>query len=132
MSRKIKSKVEWMNSIIETYKEDGDCRLATFIGLIRYYGVDVSINEMFGLGCGLDFSSINISVGSIKILGITGRNFEVEKSFCDRVNLKCREKISTYTPKKVFSKPFDIEILKVVSKYHLEDYIHKRITLKRY
>ena len=78
MNNKLIKKYVWKDEEIKTHKEDGDCRLATFLGLVRYYKADVTINELFGLGCGLDFTLMDVPAGSVNILGVTGRNFEVE------------------------------------------------------
>lgn len=115
MNNKLIKKYVWKDEEIKTHKEDGDCRLATFLGLVRYYKADVTINELFGIGCGLDFTLMDVPAGSINILGVTGRNFEVEKNFCEKINITIKESISTYKPKRFWDKPFDYEILSEVA-----------------
>lgn len=76
-----------------TYSERkyGDCRTKAFKQVFDHYGFEYSVQEIFGIGRGLAFSTIECQYGNIPLVGIEGRDFNAELEFCKQCGIHCQE-----------------------------------------
>lgn len=103
-------------NIIASERKIGDCRTKAFKQIFDYYGFDYSVQEIFGVGRGLSFSTIECKYGNIPLISIEGRDLKAEFEFCKQAGIDCKEHFIEKKDNIINEKiPFDMEILKYIN-----------------
>ncbi len=90
----------------------GDCRTKAFKQVLENYGLNYSVQQIFGIGQGLSFAIQQIKFHQIALLGVEGRSFDAELEFCKKCGVNCQEHYiekNDGISKEII--PFEIEIL---------------------
>ncbi|BCJ93198.1 hypothetical protein acsn021_07670 [Anaerocolumna cellulosilytica] len=80
----------------EMPRELGDCRTQAFCMILNHYGYEITAQEIFGIGSGLDFHIKNINYNGFDLPLISGRNFDAENNCCKILQIPCKEQTLVY------------------------------------
>jgi len=97
-------------------RELGDCRTQAFCMILNHYGYEITAQEIFGIGYGLDFHIKNVTYNGFDLPLISGRNFDAESNCCKILKISCKEQNLIYNPEiSSGNLCFDREILETIA-----------------
>lgn len=115
LSDNISERITIPFNITASERNIGDCRTKAFKQIFDHYGFDYSIQEIFGVGMGVAFSTVECKYGNIPLISIEGRNFKAESEFCKYAGVECKEHFFEKNDNILNEEiPFNLEILKYI------------------
>lgn len=74
------------------YRNAGDCKMVLFSKMLKYYGVEYTPSEIMVAASGLGFMLYKYKIGARVCFFVSGRKFNLEEQFADKIGLKLHKK----------------------------------------